>query len=673
MNRLVLMILWCLLLLNANAQEPPLQIQQQLEDLAGAMEDDLPEDGQYLQLLHHLKSHPLDINSAGAEQFNQLRMLNVLQIDHLLKYRRLLGLFINIYELQAVPHWDVATIFKVLPFITAEPAGSIKEGLYSRLRGEHYVLFKMGRMLQKPEGYDTSVNNHYLGDRNQILIRYRYQYKDLLYFGITGDKDAGEPFFKGIQSKGFDFYSFHLFARRAGIIRSLALGDYTVNLGQGLIQWHSMGFSKSSDVMNIKRQAPVLMPYRSAGEFYFNRGCALTIEKGRLESSLFVSRKKTDGNIGDSSRTFSRFLTSGLHRNPNEISDRNQILLTTLGANLKYSFSGLKTGLNMIHHQLDVPLEKKAEPYSQFAFSGRHLINYSLDYAYTYNNVHAFGEAALDKNGRTAVVMGAIMSVDPRIDLSLLYRDIDHRYQSLSGNAFTESTLPGNERGIYMGMSVKAGDRWKVDAYGDFYFFPWLKYRVNSPSRGHDFMLQMNFKPNRQFDFYTRFRWETRPVNGNGNEVIHYPEGKSREHLRAHFSAQISRSWDLRSRVEMVWFDRKGASREEGFLSYVEAHYTPVARWGGNLRLQYIETDSYNSRIYAYESDVLYGFNLPASFATAFRYYVNLNFKPVKNLRLWFRWAHSIYNEETKETGSGADLIKGNVRSDLRFQVIYSF
>ena len=72
MSRLVLMILWCLLLLNAHAQEPPLQIQQQLEDLAGAMEDDLPEDGQYLQLLHHLKSHPLDINSAGAEQFNQL-------------------------------------------------------------------------------------------------------------------------------------------------------------------------------------------------------------------------------------------------------------------------------------------------------------------------------------------------------------------------------------------------------------------------------------------------------------------------------------------------------------------------------------------------------------------------------------------------------------------------
>lgn len=50
--------------------------------------------------------------------------------------------------------------------------------------------------------------------------------------------------FKGRQKAGFDFYSVHLFARRLGIIQSLAIGDFTVNLGQGLIQWQSLAFKK---------------------------------------------------------------------------------------------------------------------------------------------------------------------------------------------------------------------------------------------------------------------------------------------------------------------------------------------------------------------------------------------------------------------------------------------
>jgi hypothetical protein len=59
----------------------------------------------------------------------------------------------------------------------------------------------------------------------------------------------------------------------------LALGDYTVNLGQGLIQWQGLAFGKSAEVTSIKRQSAVLQPYRSAGEFYFYRGAGITLQK----------------------------------------------------------------------------------------------------------------------------------------------------------------------------------------------------------------------------------------------------------------------------------------------------------------------------------------------------------------------------------------------------------
>jgi len=97
----------------------------------------------------------------------------------------------------------------------------------------------------------------YPGSPQKVFIRYKYQYKNLLQYGVVGEKDAGEQFFKGSQKQGFDFYSVHFFVKNIGVIKSLALGDYTVSLGQGLTQWQSLAFKKSADVLSVKRQSPV--------------------------------------------------------------------------------------------------------------------------------------------------------------------------------------------------------------------------------------------------------------------------------------------------------------------------------------------------------------------------------------------------------------------------------
>jgi hypothetical protein len=124
--------------------------------------------------------------------------------------------------------------------------------------------------------------------------------------------------------------------------------------------------------------------------------------------------------------------------------------------------------------------------------------------------------------------------------------------------------------------------------------------------------------------------------------------------------------------MELVWFDKKGKNPEEGFLAYIEGAYKPTFRFSTNLRLQYFETGGYNSRIYTYESDVLYGYSIPPFFDKGFRYYVNLNYDISKKLSFWLRWAQTIY-EEKQEIGSGLDLIQGNKRSQVRIQLKYDF
>lgn len=653
------------------AQDLPPVTQQQLENIAETNDED-PKDDNFLQQLDYFRKHPIDLNSATAEELQALRFITDLQIARLLRYRELLGKFISIYELQSVPTWDLLTIKRILPYVMVGNSASVKDNLFSRFRnGDQSLLFRATRVLEKSKGYDTSLPTHYLGDRNHLMFRYRYQYKDLLYFGLTGDKDAGEQFLRGAQSKGFDFYSIHFFARRLGVIKSIALGDFTVNLGQGLIQWQSLAFGKSSEVMAIKRQAPVLVPYRSAGEFYFNRGFGVTLQKKNIEATVFGSYKKISGNIvNDTEERFTSSLTSGYYRTPSEVADKNKIALSSFGGNINYQNSVFKIGVNTVLHHFDVPMQKKDEPYNLFAISGKKVFNSSIDYSYTYKNVHLFGEAAIDKNFHQAFINGAMMSVDPKIDLSLLYRNIQKQYQSLYGNAFTESTMPSNEKGIYSGIVVRPIQGWQLNAYADFFQFPWIKYLVNAPSRGYDYLLQLNYQPNKQFGMYVRYKNKNKLIDSSGNGIIYYPQDQIRQNFRIHLSEQLSSKLSLNCRVELMWFNRQQKNAEQGFLTYVEGSH----QWrkiSANLRLQYFETNSYSSRIYVYESDVLYSFSIPAFYDEGFRYYFNLHWDIFKTLQCWLRLSKTVYTDKSI-VGSGFDEIAGNKKSEIKIQFKYS-
>ena len=200
-------------------------------------------------------------------------------------------------ELQAVPAWDVPTIKRLLPYVTVSDQKNIAENLGERFKnGEQTLLLRFAQTIST-SSEDAKETQSYLGSAAAMMLRYKYNYKNLLQFGITGDKDAGEQFFKGTQKNGFDFYSFHFFARKLGIIQSLAIGDFTVGFGQGLIQWQGMAFKKSGEVLAVKRQGAPLQPYNSAGEYNFHRGIGVTLQKKNLQFTAFGSYRKLNTNL----------------------------------------------------------------------------------------------------------------------------------------------------------------------------------------------------------------------------------------------------------------------------------------------------------------------------------------------------------------------------------------
>ncbi|MEO6686962.1 MAG: hypothetical protein ABIN24_13405, partial [Dyadobacter sp.] len=533
---------------------------------------------------------------------------------------------------------------------------------------------------EKSRGYqkDSTGSSPYEGSPQKFLIRYRYKYKNLLQYGITAEKDAGEQFFKGGQKSGFDFYSAHFFARNIGFIKTLALGDYTINMGQGLVQWQSLGFKKSSDVLGIKRQGDLIKPYNSAGEINFHRGAAITLGKKFMSITGFVSLRKLDANFNidtiHNEDFVSSLQTSGYHRTYNELMDKNSQRQTAFGGDIYYNKNNFHAGLNAIQYKFKYPLIKADDLYNKFAIKGKNWGNYSFDYSYTHKNIHVFGEAAVDKKGDKVFVQGLLMNVDAKVDLSFLYRNIAAAYQSLYSNGFTENTLPTNEKGFFAGITFKPTDIWRIDAYADLYSFPWLKFRVDAPSSGKDYLLQLTYKPNKQLEVYSRYRNEKKGINKKfegfaTNQVVNVP----RENWRTQFSYKVNQQISLRSRLELLWYDQQAENKEHGYLIFTDVIFKPLLKpYSAGIRGQYFETDSYNSRLYAFENDVLYSYSIPVFYDKGYRYYINLSYDINKKISVWARFAQTVYSNR-KNAGSGLDEVSGNKKSEIKVQMLASF
>ena len=127
----------------------PSNTEQQLENLADADEAET-EDDSWLQELVQFRKNPINLNTADADDLRQLKILNDLQITNFIAYRKLIGNFLSIYELQAIPSWDIGVIKKLSPFAVVVNKIDLSEEFRKRLSGgEHSLLFRCAQVFNK--------------------------------------------------------------------------------------------------------------------------------------------------------------------------------------------------------------------------------------------------------------------------------------------------------------------------------------------------------------------------------------------------------------------------------------------------------------------------------------------------------------------------------------------
>lgn len=626
-------------------------------------------------------NNKINLNRATKEDLTALGLLNPLQIQSLIQYRKNLGNLISIYELQAVPNFDLNTIYSILPYVSMGSEMIGKEDFKGRLfNGDNTIYTRFRRVLEAQEGYQTEKDNRYLGDRNQYYLRYRYKYDTRLSYGITLEKDAGEAFFTGSNPQGFDYMSAHFYARDLSRnIKSVAVGDFRVSLGQGLTIWSGFGFGKSAAVLNTKQQAVTIAPYTSVNENAFLRGAATTLAFEKFSFSFFASYRRLDANIIEVDtfdfeevvQAVSAFQISGFHRNSSEIIDEKALGQLLFGGSLSYDLQRGTISLNAACVQYDAALKTAETPVNLYRFSGETLTNISVDYNYTFRNMHFFGETAMSDNLGIATLNSVLISTGRNIDFTVLHRYFEPEYQAIAGNTFAESSGVSNENGLYVGLQCSFNRQWKVAAYFDSWKHHWLRYNIEAPSLGREYLVQLSYRPNRESEIYLRFRNETKERNATIASPIDYLVINNRKQLRLHLSSQINDAFTIKSRVELSYFENSVDEPELGFLVYQDLTYR-IGDFRFSTRFALFDTESFNARIFAYESDLLYNFSIPAYYYQGSRFYVNGRYRISRAVTLEARFARTTFYNRSS-VGTGLEAIDGNKRSEVKIQARIRF
>lgn len=680
MKRIVLGIgiIWSCAL---NAQEQCIDNQELQQLIEVMVEDGALEDVDFATLLddlERLQQTPIDLNECTQERLEQLPFLSPMQAAAIVSHRKNAGRFISFLELQGVDGMDLVTL-RVMRSV-AMVSGDLNrrqltwQGLQDDGKLEAFIRGQ--RVLEAQEGYQSSTDNGYLGDPFRILSRVRFRYYDALSIGVTMEKDPGEAFFGPQQPHGFDFYSGHLALGKQGVLDRLIVGDYQAQFGQGLVVWSGMAFGKSGNVLTAKRNARGLLPYVSADENNFLRGAAISLRRGALQSSTFVSRLARDASVSDSAlangrKVFGAFQRTGIHATESQLKAKDAIYLQTLGQHFRYTRDHLQIGLSLQTTWHNGSQALPNQVYRQYDVVPTQLTVGGMDYQWSHRNLMAFGEWAVRGDGRRAWLNGLICSLGSQVDASLLHRKYDLGFHHELSNAFGEASRVSNEEGLFLGAAMRLNRRWKLSGYSDIYRFPWLRFRSDGPSDGTEYWLQVDYKPQRHVSIYARFRLEERSQNvqreGQSTALI-LP--MNRRNIRLHAAYNLNDQIALRNRLEWVWVDQSGLLEEQGLLIYQDLIWKPKWPKPYQLKFRYalFDTDGFDSRIYAYEHDLRYSFSIPAFFDRGSRFYVFLGYRFSDWGKMNLRFAQTFYSNRTS-IGSGLNTIDGASVTDLRLQL----
>lgn len=667
MGRLSLLFLFILIFsINLHGQNATLvwedYISQQIE--SGGMSE---EDGaEIMERWIYLSRHPLNLNTLTRTDLEQFPFINEFQIHHFFLYRHAHPEgFSSIWALKEINGWDRQTCLRLWPMVCVQ---EISQPMWNSIRdlfthGRHETWAVSNVILQKQNGYRPTEKAPYKGSPWGGGLRWNYSTGRSLSVGLTAEKDRGEPAFNSVR-KGFDSYSAHLFIENRGSIRSIALGDYRIGMGYGLLMDQSafMGMAYANP-----RGGSKLRRAFSFAEDNYLRGGAATLGDDRFTLTTFYSRKNIDATVTEDGAIKAIYQT-GLHRTDTELARRAAATTTTAGVSAGYQSSRFRLALNILHvHWGGKRLLRATGTKNIPSLTNIERISHvSSDYSYLFGRGEAefFGECARASNGAVGLINGFRYTHALAGDYSVIFRYIPAEYWSYYTGAFAHFSRPNNEKGLMGKASWNFRHGWGFRAYADYYgsFDP--RYGRKERTKAL-FWLTEGTKNTSNLSWTIRLRG------------LHDNAYRRSTAIKLKGRYTLGQDWNISASVQLC--------RNRKYDAETNVWETPTQGKSISIRADYkgekwlrvfsldaaaFNTDSYTDRIYESVRNPRYMYTSAFFYGEGFRLGMLVRTAPTSRIELESRINHLI-RRDTDSIGSDGELIQGRSRTQLFMTIRY--
>lgn len=596
-----------------------------------------------------LENHKLiDLNKSKINDWRSLGVFTTHEIHSIIKFLETYRPLNSVYQLQMIENIPV-----------------------SKWNSIHHLLTITGNSLNvnKTQGYIMSLFDFNENGEYRQQHRFKWTGKQLKT-GFLMENDKGEILrWNPVNHQyGYDHYSFFMEYKSQGVLNRMILGDYVLNLGEGLVFGNGFGVSKGMEtIASVKNRGVALRPYTSSSEYGNFRGVATEWNLSKnIKLIQIISKVGKDATLNERGE-FSSFNESGMHKTTIERHKKWNITEQTFGAAMISTFSKGHLGFTGIFTRYNRIYWPTAQLRNIYKVQGRNRTKISVFGDITFGNTWVFSELATNLND-LAITFGTIQPLTKFFDMAILCRSFGPAYESYWGNGFSERSGITNEKGVYFGFSGKWSKSWRWSTYLDLFSSPWLNYQINTTSNGTDWLgsLQWNANKNTRVVVKVRNKRKEKTLVGEdhrvGKVVIH-----SKWNYWLHFQFKLSPKLEFRQRIQGNSVILPGM-KSEGNLYSMEL----INEWKNtsiSMRLMNFTTDSFENREYIYERDVLYSFSIPFYYRHGWRFYYLQNLK-FKNFTFWLKYSTKIRSPSLDEMNN---LISENKNSELKIQLQYKF
>lgn len=650
--------------------------------------DEESEDENYVsdlyQELQEIHDHPFNINTITEEQLSMLPFLNDVQRKDIIKYVSENSPVRSLGELMLIYSLDQVTRLRLMLFCRADEIvenKTMKEESKKLLKyGKNELVVRTDIPFYTKAGYEDvsdsvlmkNPNKEYRGDRFYRSVRYSFSSMKHLDAGLQIEKDAGE--------KDFDYFSAYVFLKNIGKIKVLALGDYKVSFGQGLVVNTSMEFGKLMTLSSMGNMDRGISRHSSMSETGYMRGVATTLEIARkLNLSAFVSYRNVDGTeLNDSSDIITSLNTSGLHRTQTESDRKGNTGNFTSGGNIRWETLGgkMRVGATAVYSHLSKPLEPKYNTpstlYRYYNARGTDFGAFGVSYSYIDRKLAFSGETAMTDKGNVATINTLQFKPNEYNSLTLIQRSYSAKYATLYGKSFGENSIPQNESGLFVGWNTTMIRNVRIETFFDWFYFPYLKYQVSESSNGYEGLAQMTYTPSSSATISLRYKLESKQKDFKIDDKTATLAYYTNQNIRLQYSQNLSNSISLKSSASLVFNHKPSGNTNKGMM------ISEIMRWTGaqgtklDIGAVYFNTDDYDSRVYGYESGLLYSFGMKSYYYHGMRATMSAIIPIAKGLSLRGKCGWTKYFDRDV-IGTALEQISSSSKLDLQLQARWVF